>query len=138
MDLDWQQIQDKWQKAWQKAELGKATFQKNKPKFFMIFAYPGISGFPHVGHMRGYSYADAICRYERLQGKEVLFPIGTHASGNQAIAFANKVKNKDKAWLDYLKKNGCPDNTIKTLTDPEKIISYFFYKDSQNISVRNF
>src|SRR3989338_2446483 len=103
MTLDWHSIQHKWQQKWAEAEIGKATVHKNKDKFMMIFAYPGISGFLHVGHMRGFSYTDAICRYERLQGKEVLFPVGTHASGNQAIAFANKVKNNDNDWLNYLR-----------------------------------
>ncbi len=125
MTLDWNKIQPKWQKQWEKTELGKAIAQKDKPKFFMIFAYPGISGFLHVGHMRGFSYTDAICRYERLQGKEVIFPVGTHASGNQAISFANKVKNKDQDWINYLLNNGCPKSKIKELTTPEKIIEYF-------------
>jgi len=125
MALDWPKIQAKWQKRWQKEELGPATYQKNKDKFFMIFAYPGISGFLHVGHMRGFSYADAICRYERLQGKEVLFPVGTHASGNQAIAFAKKVVQGDQEWIDYLKRNGCPEKKISELTDANKVVDYF-------------
>ncbi len=125
MAVDWNKIQEKWQKSWLKAGLGEARVHKNKEKFFMIFAYPGISGFLHVGHMRGYSYTDAICRYERLKGKEVLFPVGTHASGNQAIAFAGKVKKKDTAWLEYLRRNGCPEEKIKELTNPHKIIEYF-------------
>jgi leucyl-tRNA synthetase len=125
MDLNWSKIQQKWQRQWEKAELGKATVNSKKPKFFMIFAYPGISGFLHVGHMRGFSYTDAICRFERLQGKEVLFPVGTHASGNQAISFANKIKNKDEDWINYLLKNGCSKEKVKELTDPAKIVSYF-------------
>ncbi len=125
MDLNWNEIQDKWQKAWKEAELGKASYKKDKEKFMMIFAYPGISGFLHVGHMRGFSYTDAICRYERLKGKEVLFPVGTHASGNQALAFANKVKKKDQDWLNYLKNNGCPESKIKELSTPEKVVEYF-------------
>ncbi|MBI2146781.1 leucine--tRNA ligase [Candidatus Woesearchaeota archaeon] len=125
MTLDWVAIQEKWQKAWAKAGLGNATPSKNKEKFMIIFAYPGISGYPHVGHMRGYSYTDAIARYERLQGKEVLFPVGTHASGNQAISFAMKVRNKDQEWLEYLRRNGCPEKKLKELTTPEKIVEYF-------------
>lgn len=125
MALDWNEIQEKWQRAWEAKELGKATVKKNKEKFFMIFAYPGISGFLHVGHMRGFSYTDAICRYERLQGKEILFPVGTHASGNQAIAFANKVKNNDPDWIEYLRRNGCAEATINELTDAHKVIEYF-------------
>src|SRR3989338_7038143 len=125
MTIDWQKIQDKWQKTWAKAELGKAKARKNKEKFFMIFAYPGISGYLHVGHMRGFSYTDAICRFERLNGKEVLFPVGTHSSGNSAIAFANKVKNKDQNWLNYLKDNSCPPEKIKELSNPKKVIEFF-------------
>ncbi len=125
MVVDWHQIQDKWQKVWQEQNLGSASVNKNKEKFFMIFAYPGVSGFLHVGHMRGFSYTDAICRFERLKGKEVIFPVGTHASGNQAIAFAKKVQNKDEKWLAYLKNNGCPEETLQTLTNPDAVIEYF-------------
>ncbi len=123
--LNWQEMQSKWQSAWHKANLGKASPNSNKEKFFMIFAYPGISGFLHVGHMRGFSYTDAICRLERMRGKEVLFPVGTHASGNHAFAFARKVKDKDEKWINYLKKNGCSDEQLKKLEDPYEIIDYF-------------
>lgn len=125
MTINWNEIQEKWQTAWQKANLGTAKPNKDKKKFFMIFAYPGISGFLHVGHMRGFSYTDAICRLERMKGKEVLFPVGTHASGNHAFAFARKVKDKDENWINYLKKNGCSDEQLKKLEDPYEIINYF-------------
>ncbi|MFA6462266.1 MAG: leucine--tRNA ligase [Candidatus Woesearchaeota archaeon] len=125
MVLEWNSLQDKWQKAWQEAQLGKASVKKNKDKFMMIFAYPGVSGYLHVGHMRGYSYTDAICRYERLKGKEVLYPVGTHASGNQAIAFAKKVQKQDESWISYLKFNGCSDATLSTLTDSGRVVDYF-------------
>ena len=125
MSINWDTIQQKWQKRWDEEKLGQASVNCDKEKFFMIFAYPGVSGFLHVGHMRGFSYTDAICRFERLQGKEVLFPIGTHASGNQAIAFANKVKNNDAKWVNYLKMNGCSEEQLKKLTKPENIIEYF-------------
>ena len=125
MTLNWSHLQHKWQQKWAEAEIGKATVHKNKDKFMMIFAYPGISGFLHVGHMRGFSYTDAICRYERLQGKEVLFPVGTHASGNQALAFAKKVLNKDPEWIEYLQRNGCSEKKISELTDAQKVVEYF-------------
>jgi len=123
--MNWVELQEKWQLKWQKAELGKATRDENKEKFMMIFAYPGISGFMHVGHMRGFSYTDAICRLERMKGKEVFFPVGTHASGNHAFAFANKVKKQDAKWINYLTSNGCPESKLKDLEDPKKMIEYF-------------
>ncbi|MAG60896.1 leucine--tRNA ligase [archaeon] len=125
MTIQWQEIQEKWQNKWQAANLGIAKPKENKEKFFMIFAYPGISGFLHVGHMRGFSYTDAICRLERMKGKEVLFPVGTHASGNHAFAFARKVKDQNEDWINYLKKNGCSNEQLKKLEDPNEIINYF-------------
>ncbi len=125
MTLDWDKIQDKWQKKWAKAEIGKSTVQKKKEKFSIIFAYPGPSGFLHVGHMRGYSYTDMIARYQRLLGKEVFFPVGMHASGLPAIGFAAKVARKDKDMIEYLKRNGCNPSTIKKLADPHFVVSYF-------------
>tara|TARA_Y100000310_G_C20670517_1_gene810013 strand:+ start:124 stop:2781 length:2658 start_codon:yes stop_codon:yes gene_type:complete len=123
--INLEKIENKWQDKWKSANIFEAKRDESKKKFMMIFAYPGISGFLHVGHMRGYSYTDIITRYKRMQGYNVLFPVGTHASGNQAIAFANKVKKNDKDWVDYLKRNGCPEKIIKTLTEPEKIVKYF-------------
>ncbi len=125
MAVDWKAIQTKWQRKWAEKELGKASVHKNKEKFMMIFAYPGISGYLHVGHMRGFTYTDTICRFERMQGKEVLFPVGTHASGNLTIAFANKVKNNDEKWMEYLRANGCPEEQLVKLTTPEEVIRYF-------------
>jgi len=122
--LDFSAIEKKWQKKWEISKLGEAEPNKNK-KFFLIFAYPGISGYLHVGHMRGYSYADAICRYKRMNGSNVLFPIGTHASGNQAVAFANKVKKKDNEILNYLKTNGYDLKKIKDLETSNGMIKYF-------------
>lgn len=116
---------EKWLKEWEKAGLYNAEPVKGKKKFFMIFAYPGISGYLHVGHMRGFSYTDFITRYKRMQGYNILFPVGTHASGNQAISFAAKVRSKDSNWINYLKSNGCPDKIIASLTEPEKIVDYF-------------
>lgn len=121
--IDFAKITRKWQKKWK--NLGIAEVIKDKPKFFIIFAYPGISGYQHVGHMRGYSYADIIARYKRMKGFNVLFPIGTHASGNQAIAFAKKIEANDKDWINHLIENGCPKSKIKELTSPENIVKFF-------------
>jgi len=123
--IDWTTIEQKWQAEWEKAKLGAAKIVKNKPKFFCIFAYPGVSGYLHVGHMRGYTYTDIVARYKRAKGFSVLFPVGIHASGNIALAFALKVQRGDKNWIDYLKRNGATDEDIKHMIEPKEVISYF-------------
>jgi len=60
MPINFQKIEKKWQQAWEKARLGEAKIDKQKKKFFNIFAYVTVSGFLHTGHMRGYSFSDTI------------------------------------------------------------------------------
>ncbi len=135
--IDFARIESKWQKKWDLAKISEANRDETKKKFFMIFAYPGISGYQHVGHMRGFSYTDIITRYKRMQGFNVLFPVGTHASGNQAIAFAKKVRENNKDWIEYLLANGCPKDKLVDLQTPEKIVAYF-NEVYQNQSWRKF
>ena len=123
--MDFEPIEKKWQERWEKEGVYKTSIDKSKPKFFMIFAYPGVSGFLHVGHMRGYTYTDVITRYKRMRGYNVLFPVGVHASGNIAIAFYQKVKNKDPKWIEYLKENGATDEDLNKMTSPEAVVDYF-------------
>ncbi len=123
-ELNIQKIQDKWQKAWEKQKIGEVEPDK-RPKFFIIWAYPTVSGFLHSGHMRGYSYADFIGRYKRLQGFNVLLTTGGHATGNGAIAKALKIENKDKDMIEDLKARGLSGSEIAELSDPEKFIEYF-------------
>ncbi len=122
MHYDHVSVEKKWQGKWDSLGTAKAD---DRPKFFMHFAYPGISGYQHVGHMRGFSYTDMICRYKRMRGYNVFFPLGTHATGNQALGFANKVRKRDKKWLKYLKENGYPMDEIEKMEDVNYVVGYF-------------
>ena len=123
--MDHKAAETKWQEAWSKAKLNDADYNKNKKKFMLIFAYPGVTGYLHVGHMRGYTYVDAIGRFKRMTGHNVLFPVGTHATGNGPISLANRVKNGDADLIDYLKRNGCPEEKIDCLTEPMGVVNFF-------------
>ncbi len=117
-------VETKWQQYWYKNNINK-TFKKHQKKFFIHFAYPGVSGYLHVGHMRGFTYCDVIARYKKMKGYDVLFPAGFHASGIPSIAFAKKVERGDPDAITLLKKNGCTDSFIKKLIDPKEVIKYF-------------
>lgn len=121
-DWDLDTVTDKWQQKWWEANLHHAEHDDSKPSYFLHFAYPGISGYLHVGHMRGFTYGDVFTRYKRMTGHNVLYPAGFHASGIPAVAFAKEVERGEKD--EYLRSNGY-DGDLKELTDPQKVVDYF-------------
>ena len=79
---DYKQIEEKWQKKWFEEKSFKAIdFHPTKPKYYVLYEFYGISGNLHIGHLKGTIPADAIARYKRLKGYNVLFPIGGDSFG---------------------------------------------------------
>lgn len=125
MSVDFAKIEEKWQRRWLDTRIFESNRDEGKESFFLIFAYPGVTGYLHVGHMRGYTVSDSICRYKRMRGLNVLFPVGTHATGNGAIAFAKRVERNDERTIAILKENGCSDEQISKLSDPIEVVKFF-------------
>ena len=119
------EIEAKYQQKWTEAGLFEADVDEDREKFYLIWAYPGVSGFLHIGHIRGYSYLDIIARYKRMKGYNVLFPVGVHASGLPTVGFSLKVKNEEEATINYLLENNCPPDVIPKLADPLVAVEYF-------------
>ncbi|MHB8352113.1 MAG: class I tRNA ligase family protein, partial [Thermoplasmata archaeon] len=109
-----------WQERWRRARIATAHRDPTRTKFFAVVAYPGPSGFLHLGHLRGLTLADQLHRYHRMRGRQVFFPTGTHASGLPAVAFAQRIREKDPAVRSQLVENGVPEADWERLGDPEQ------------------
>ena len=130
MNYDFRNIEKKWQEKWVKEKSFQAIdFHPTKPKYYVLYEFYNISGNLHMGHLKGTIPADALARFKRFQGYNVLFPIGGDAFGLPAENAAIKkginphdfVRNGMKTVLDQSKMLGLSfdyDRTICT-SDPE-------------------
>lgn len=93
MNYNYQKIEEKWQQKWDEAQAFSAKQDYTLPKYFALveFPYPSGQGL-HVGHPRPYTALDIVSRKKRMQGYNVLFPMGWDAFGLPTENFA--IKNK--------------------------------------------
>ncbi len=102
---NFKKIEKKWQDYWSENKIFEAQDKSNKEKYYILveFPYPSGAGL-HVGHVRSYTALDAYARMERMNGKNVLFPMGWDAFGAPAEQYAikNHIHPKD-AVLENIK-----------------------------------
>ncbi len=143
MKYDFKSIEQKWQKVWEDNNTFVCSEDMSKPKFYGLveFPYPSGSGM-HVGHIKAYSGLEVISRKRRMQGYNVLFPIGFDAYGlpteNSAIKFNTHPRiltdrNIEK-FTSQLKRVGFSFDWTKTIDTTEEK----YYKWTQWIFLKLF
>ncbi len=101
MKYNFRHIEQKWQNAWEEAGIFEAQDNSDKPKFYGLveFPYPSGAGM-HVGHIKAYSGLEIVARKRRMQGYNVLFPIGFDAFGLPAENYAIKTNTHPRVVTD--------------------------------------
>ncbi|MFH0868114.1 MAG: leucine--tRNA ligase [Candidatus Woesearchaeota archaeon] len=99
--VDFNEIEKKWQAKWEKAKIFKVTDNPKKKKFYCLemYPYPSSSSL-HMGHARNYCIGDCFARYKRMQGFNVLYPMGYDSFGLPAENAAIKFKSHPKVFID--------------------------------------
>ena len=119
------EFEAKWQKTWEE----KTVFQPEpdeRQKFFLTIPYPYLNGNLHAGHTRTFTIGDAVARYRRMRGDNVLFPMAFHATGTPIVGLSELIAHKDPLiWGVYTKLHGIPEDELSLLNTPEKIVLYF-------------
>ena len=118
MRYDAKVIEPKWQKRWEEEKIFEAQDHSDKPKFYALveFPYPSGAGM-HVGHIKAYSGLEIISRKRRMQGYNVLFPIGFDAYGLPTENYAIKTGIHPRKVTD---------NNIEKFTSQLKRVGFSF------------
>ncbi|MBR1831620.1 MAG: leucine--tRNA ligase [Ruminiclostridium sp.] len=118
MKYDFRETEPKWQKYWDEHETFKAVTGSSKPKFYALveFPYPSGAGM-HVGHIKAYSGLEVVSRKRRLEGYNVLFPIGFDAYG---------LPTENTAIKTGVHPRTVTDNNIKKFTSQLRKVGFSF------------
>ncbi|MDD5097097.1 MAG: class I tRNA ligase family protein, partial [Candidatus Omnitrophica bacterium] len=98
MFYNFKEIEEKWQNNWLKEQAFRAQVDETRKKYYLLEMFPYPSGKIHMGHVRNYAIGDVASRFKRLQGYNVLHPMGFDAFGQPAENAAIKNKTKPDIW----------------------------------------
>ncbi|QKR00367.1 leucine--tRNA ligase [Metallosphaera tengchongensis] len=119
------EVAERWQREWEKAKLFDAN-PSDKEKYFITVAFPYTNSPLHIGHGRTYVTADIVARYQRMKGRNVLFPFAFQFTGTPILSIAESIKRGDKDIIsDFINLYNISEEKIKEFEDPYRLAEYF-------------
>ncbi len=136
MVYDFKKIEEKWQKKWESKKTFESEIDRKKPKFFFTTPYPYISGSLHLGQGRAAIESDIYCKYKRMRGFNVLYPMAFHITGTPVLGISAAIKNKDKEKIKlyeeyvsaYVKDKKKIKEIVRSFLSPTRIVNFFIPK----------
>ncbi len=100
-------LEPRWQKRWEELGVFRADPASARPRYYVLEMFPYPSGRIHMGHVRNFSLGDVVARTKRMQGFDVLYPMGWDAFGLPAENAANKARLHPDSWtrsnIDFMR-----------------------------------
>lgn len=126
MEYQFSAIEQKWQSFWDEHQTFKTTLDKSKPKYYVLdmFPYPSGAGL-HVGHPEGYTATDIMARFKRMNGFNVLHPMGFDSFGLPAENYAIKTGTHPQITTE---------KNIETFTNQLKMLGFSYDWDREVIT----
>ncbi|MBD3261536.1 MAG: leucine--tRNA ligase [Candidatus Altiarchaeales archaeon] len=125
MGFDFRDIEDRWQRKWEE----DGVYESNpnpEESFYLTVAYPYPSGGMHIGHARTYTVPDVICRFKRMQGYNVLFPMAWHVTGTPIIGALKRMKAGEEKQIRILKDvYSMTEEEMAEIKEPMDFARYF-------------
>ncbi|MBC5792775.1 MAG: leucine--tRNA ligase [Nanohaloarchaea archaeon] len=118
-------IEEKWQEKWNDERIFESD-PSEEDKFYITVAYPYPSGGMHIGHVRTFTLPDVFGRFKRMQGKNVLFPMGWHVTGTPIIGALERLKDGEEKQIEVLRDvYNVPEEEMKSWEEPMDYANYF-------------
>jgi len=133
------EIEKKWQERWEKAKIFEANVE-NRPKFFVTFPYPYLNGSVHIGAAFTAFRVDSYARFKRMQGFNVLYPQGFHATGESVVGALERLKSGDEVQKETFKLYGATEEDIQNFTKygPEFTVRFWMNRWIEDLRLSGF
>ncbi|MCG3108335.1 Leucine--tRNA ligase [Metallosphaera sp. J1] len=119
------EVAKKWQEKWENNRVFEAN-PSTSEKYFITVAFPYTNSPLHIGHGRTYITADIVARYQRMMGKNVLFPFAFQFTGTPILSISESIKRGDRDIIsDFINLYKVSPEKVKEFEDPLKLAEYF-------------
>ena len=125
-EYSFSEVEKKWRRIYEEKKVFEAEPDPSKPKFFVTFPFPYMSGPVHLGTAYTLTRLDIVARYKRKWGFNVLFPFAFHWTGTTITGISDRIKRGDEKTIEILEKmDGVPREEIERFKDPVYLARYY-------------
>lgn len=138
--VNFKKIEQKWQKRWEEEKIFEANVDPKKKKFFVTFPYPYVNGAPHIGAGFTNFRVDTYARFKRMQGFNVLYPQGFHATGEPILGAIERLNQNDPVQINTFETFGATDKDMKNFVEhgPEFVAKYWMKRWIEDLKLGGF